>query len=76
MWETTRDLLEDIYSARKAFKTTGNVDAVHAECRIFNAAIKVVEIGMEHARLTNRLANTGIPSVAIASQKSEECDVQ
>lgn len=56
MWDTSRDLLEEIHNAHKRLKNK-ETDAVsaHAEARLLGAATRVLAVSLEHARLTGRL---------------------
>ena len=69
MWKTTGDLLSDIYDTRAVLLASKDVEMAHAECRLYNAAIKVVAVGLESARLSGALGDGGIPSVALAADK-------
>ena len=62
MWKTTNDLLGDIHGTLKALRGGGDIEIAHAECRLYNAAAKVISIAAEHARLTNRLEGDVIPA--------------
>lgn len=59
MWNSDRDLLQEVYESHERLKKSNDVDQVRAkaEARLFLAATRVITISMEHARLTQRLRN-------------------
>lgn len=55
-WNSSSDLLEAIHDAHHRVKTKETeVEAAHAEARLLASATRLLDITLEHARLTGRL---------------------
>ena len=64
MWNNSTDLMAAIEIAHKKL-ISGEADAkmAHAEARLFGSAVKLLNISLEHAKLTGRLTqgSTALP---------------
>lgn len=69
MWKTTDDLLSDIHDTLVNLRAGGDIETSHAECRLYNAAAKMIAISCEHAKLTGRLEGDIIPSSTFGAER-------
>jgi len=67
MWKSTDELLSDIHDTLVNLRASGDIETSHAECRLYNAAAKVIAISCEHAKLTGRLEGDLIPSATFGA---------
>lgn len=55
-WKSTRELMAEIRDAHRRLRNgEATVMQAHAEARMFGAAARLLDVQLEHARLTGRL---------------------
>lgn len=64
-WATTSNLMDDIHETLTQLDVDGDDKLAHTKCRLFNAAIKVMAVELEHARLTQRLRDDSLPAIVL-----------